>query len=154
MTVAQARTPEALRRSPEDSFKDSLTALEAILEREGNRVSEPGCCARLGDELCRLHARFRAHDAAGYFSSVDPVEVIHPELVTEVNRLRGEHGTILGQLDWLVRSAGSIADRASEDQEVFLLRLRELVAVLRRHEAEEDRVFFLTMWRETGGEGG
>jgi hypothetical protein len=128
--------------------------LEAILERESDRVSEPACCESLGEELRGLHARFRAHDAAGYFSSAEPIPVIPPEYAKDVERLRAEHTHILGQLDWLVRSVGSMADRSMEDQEVFLLRLRELIAVLRRHEAEESRVFYLAMWRETGGEGG
>jgi len=143
-----------VRRSPDDSFKESLAALEAILDRESDRVSDVGCCDELSAELRRLHARFRAHDAGGYFSSSDPAPVVPPELVEEVERLRSEHRPILGQLDWLVRHVVGIADRSMEDQEVLVLRLRELIAVLRRHEAEESRVFFLAMWRETGGEGG
>ncbi len=39
-----------------------------------------------------------------------------------------------------------------EDKEVFVLRGRELLAMLRRHEAEEDRLFYLAVWRDTGGE--
>jgi hypothetical protein len=85
---------------------------------------------------------------------MDPVPPGTPELTEEVERLQGEHQHILAQLDWLVRSSASIADRAVEDQEVLVLRLRELIAVLRRHEAEEDRVFFIATWRDTGGEGG
>ncbi len=142
------------QRSPDDSFKDSLSALEAILDRESDRVADKASCEVLKDELKRLHARFRAHDAAGYFSPSDPVPDVPPELAIQVENLRAEHQPILGQLDWLVRNAGSIADRSAEDQEVFVLRLRELIAILRRHEAEEDRVFYLANWRETGGEGG
>jgi hypothetical protein len=29
-----------------------------------------------------------------------------------------------------------------------------LIAVLRRHEAEEDRLFYLAFWHDTGGEAG
>lgn len=141
-------------RSPDDSFKQSLACLEDILQRQREKPIDNPCAEVLKDELRRLHARFRAHDAAGYFSSVDPVPPAAPELAEEVERLLGEHPCLLAKLDWLVRNGGSIADRPAEDQEVFVLRLRELIAVLRRHEAEEDRVFFLATWRDTGGEGG
>jgi hypothetical protein len=45
-----------------------------------------------------------------------------------------------------------MVDRTLEDKEVFVLRGRELLAMLRRHEAEEDRLFYLAVWRDTGGE--
>jgi hypothetical protein len=154
MSLATPLAANPVRRSPDDSFKDSLTTLETILGRDSSRVGDAACCDALEAELRRLHARFRAHDAAGYFSSVDPVADIPPQLADEVHRLRSEHRAILGHLDWLVRNASSIADQGEEDQEVFVLRLRELIAILRRHEAEEDRVFFIATWRETGGEGG
>lgn len=154
MSFSPSLPQDVSRRSPEDSFKESLAAIEAILDREGNRVGDSAACEVLGDELRRLHARFRAHDAAGYFSRLGPERPIPPEYVEQVHRLRDEHRPLLGQLDWLVRNVTSISDRALEDQDVFVLRARELIAVLRRHEAEENRVFFLGMWRETGGEGG
>jgi hypothetical protein len=56
-------------------------------------------------------------------------------------------------LDWLTRRVDAIADSTLEDKDVFLLRTRELIAVLRRHVAEEDRLFYLSVWRDTGGEG-
>jgi NAD(P)-dependent dehydrogenase (short-subunit alcohol dehydrogenase family) len=141
-------------KSPDDSFTQSLTCLEAILDRQREKPIDSSCCDVLTDELRRLHVRFRAHDAAGYFASVEAVPAAAPELAEDITRLCGEHQHILGQLDWVVRNAGALVDRPVEDQEVFVLRLRELIAVLRRHEAEEDRVFFLAVWRDTGGEGG
>ena len=59
---------------------------------------------------------------------------------------------ILAKLDRLVRDVDSMADRTLEDKEVFFLRGLELIALLRRHEAEEDRIFYLSLWRDTGGE--
>ena len=141
-------------KSPDDSFKESLACLEAMLDGHAEGPVDSRCCETLQEELQKLHARFRAHDASGYLSSVDAVTAVAPELAEETTRLRDEHSRILGQLDWLVRKVESIPDRPSEDQDVFMLRLRELIAVLRRHEAEEDRVFYLAMWRDTGGEGG
>ena len=59
---------------------------------------------------------------------------------------------MLGQLDRLIRTADSVVDRPVEDTDVFFLRMRELIATLRRHEAEEDRLVSLAVWRDTGGE--
>ena len=70
----------------------------------------------------------------------------------EQARLRTEHSTILGMLDRIIRSTDALGDQTVEDKDVFFLRVRELLATVRRHEAEEDRLFYLAVWRETGGE--
>ena len=77
---------------------------------------------------------------------------LSPELAEEVKRLREEHPIILGKLDRMIRLVDSMPDRTLEDKEVFFLRGNELIALLRRHEAEEDRLFHLAVWRDTGGE--
>ena len=107
----------------------------------------------LGRELKQVHARVRAHHAADYLeASGSPAPVIPPELVEEWKRLRGEHTHLFGQLDGLIRHVDSMADRPVEDRDVFFLRVRELIAVLRRHEAEEDRILDIALYRDTGGE--
>ena len=40
----------------------------------------------------------------------------------------------------------------ADASDVFVLRVRELIAVVRRHDAEEDRLFTLAIWHDTGGE--
>ena len=59
---------------------------------------------------------------------------------------------MIGMLDRLIRPVDSMADRPLEDKEVFLLRVRELISMIRRHCAEEDRLFYLAVWHDTGGE--
>ncbi len=59
---------------------------------------------------------------------------------------------MLGALDRLIRASESMAFHALEDQDVFFLRVREVIALIRRHEAEKDRLLDLAIWRETGGE--
>jgi hypothetical protein len=55
-------------------------------------------------------------------------------------------------LDRLLRAVESMAGRPMEDQTVFILKVQELAAMIRRHEAEERRLIYLSMWRDTGGE--
>ena len=139
---------------PDDAVKDSLAALADLVDGRDESSLDRESCEVLGEQLRLLHARFRAHGAVDMFESAsgEPGE-LPPELWGELRRLRGEHSNILGQLDWLTRNVDSIADRAIEDRDVFVLRAQELLAVLRRHIAEEDRLFYLAVWRDTGGEG-
>ncbi len=105
----------------------------------------------LYDELKRLHAHVRSHQAADWITP-DAAAPLSPEFTDERKRLTDEHMTILGSLDRIIRAAETVADRSLEDNEVFVLRVRELVAIIRRHTAEEDRLFYLSTWRDIGGE--
>ena len=147
--------PESPSRSPqsaEDSIKASLKLLERLLDKPGDRMFDPGYFAAVGGQLRRLHARIRIHHAIGQLDVGTFTAEVPPELTDELHRLHAEHATIIGQLDRLIRSVDSMADQSLEDKEVFTLRGRELIALLRRHEAEEDRLFYLSIWRDTGGE--
>ena len=140
-------------RKTDDSIRSSLSLLEAMLDRAPDHMFDTGYFEEVGRELRRLHARIRIHHSADYaHAGGGGADNMAPELLGELKRLRAEHPAILGQLDRLVRSMSSMADRTLEDKEVFVLRGRELIAVLRRHEAEEDRIFYLSVWRDTGGE--
>ena len=155
MTLTLADQKVFTPRSPDALIKTSLERMDNLLVT----LSVPmyaGGCRRLGEEMRQLHARFRAHDVAcqlGPDAGSVAVEV-RPELASELRRIRSEHPHMMGLLDWLIRYVDSIPDQSEEDQEVFLLRVREVIAVFRRHEAEEDRVFYRSTWEETGGEGG
>ena len=53
----------------------------------------------------------------------------------------------------IIRQTDALPSLSEEEQYVFALRVREFVAVVRRHEAEEDLLVFLGQWRDMGGEG-
>ena len=141
---------------PDTSITASLQLLEKMLDEGSDRIVEMEYFDTFGTELRRLHARIRIHDAVkplqGDNGGFGPSSALPPELVEEMNQLRGEHPMIIGQLDRLIRLAESMADRPVEDKDLFVMRARELIAVLRRHQAEEDRLFYLAVWRDTGGE--
>jgi len=153
MTTAASDSPFRTGPQTDDSIKASLGMLEDMLDHAVDHLFDADYFEEVGRELRRLHARIRMHHAADYADSkTDDPTLVPPELTGELTRLRAEHRVFLGQLDRLIRSVGSMADRSLEDKEVFTLRGRELIATLRRHEAEEDRLFYLAVWRETGGE--
>lgn len=141
-------------RNNSDEIKTSLAKLEELLESAARSRFDEAVVACLGDALRSLHARIRVRHAIGYIDESQVAELIPPELADERARLLAEHPTIIGLLDRLIRVVDSIADRSAEETEVFILRGLELLAVLRRHEAEEDCLFFLAFWRDTGGESG
>lgn len=136
----------------EVSLLASFDRLEAIL----NQVPECRIARDVADallqELSQLHIQLRRHRAASRLCEPVSSEPIPPEYAHERKRLDLEHPQLLGKLDRLIRAVDMISDRTLEDQEVFMLRVRELIATLRRYEAEEDRLFYLAVWRDTGGE--
>lgn len=153
MTTTAFDSPFRTGSQTDDSIKASLGMLEEMLDHAVDHLFDAEYFDEIGRELRRLHARIRMHHAADYAdSAADDSTLLPPELTGELKRLRAEHPVLLGHLDRLIRSVESMADRSLEDKEVFILRGRELIATLRRHEAEEDRLFYLAVWRETGGE--
>ena len=135
-----------------DSIQTSLDALEGQFEQAALSGFESAVSEPLAAELRHLHARMRIHHATDELSPELKAAQVVPELSGELERLRNEHAVIFVLLDRLIQGIDSIAQRALEDKEVFVLRGRELLAFMRRHEAEEDRLFYLSVWRDTGGE--
>ena len=129
-----------------------LEQLEALLDRAKVGACDAECVGVLGKTLRKLHAKIRKNHASDHLGASDAAIAAAPELDDQRQRLRDEHQTIFGLIDRLVRSAEVIFEQAIEEQAVFFMRVRELVAVVRRHEAEEDRLFYLAVWRDTGGE--
>lgn len=140
--------------SLDDALKESIASLNEMVNADDNRLVDDEFFTDVGDELAVLHARFRSHAATDMFGAARKAgEDFPPELSDDLERLRSEHQQILGQLDWLARRVEWIVQRTLEDKDVFVLRARELIAILNRHIAEEDRLFYLALWRDTGGEG-
>ena len=152
MTPAIANALTGWRSSPEETTKYALRHLEELLAASPERGSEAAYFSVLANEFRSLHARIRAHHAADCLEATSGPRVLPAELTQKWDRLREEHTPILGMLDWLIRHVESIADQATEDKDVFILRVKELIAVLRRHDAEEDRLYAIALWRDTGGE--
>lgn len=144
---------DSVVRKTGNTIREGLVALESNLEKVSDWPPPAHHIDQLAEELRVLHARVRSQHAAGALASGGlSADMIPPQYVNEFNRLQAEHSHILGMLDRLLRSVDTVTDCAYEDSEVFLARARELIAVLRRHEAEDDRLFYLAVWRDTGGE--
>lgn len=131
----------------------ALKRLEAMLDGALERVCEKSDYAELREELEQLHRFARARQAMDLLAD-DTLggEQIPPEFSGKCAALRREYSTILGSLDRMIRASESMAYLALEDQDVFFLRMREVITLIRRHEAEKDRLLDLAIWRETGGE--
>jgi hemerythrin-like domain-containing protein len=142
------------RRTIDDSIKGSLRVLEEMLTQAADHMFEAAYVEDVATELRRLRARVRIHHGTDSRSTKrNSADRGAPGLAAQGSHLQSEHATISGQLRQLLRSAGSIADQSLEDKEVFILRAQELIAVLRRHEAEEDRLFYLSVWGDMGENG-
>ncbi len=153
MTIAASDSPIRSRPVTNDSISASLGLLEDMFDQVSDRMFDADYFQKIGTELRRLHARMRIHHAADYLGAdCRALDMLPVELTEETQRLRAEHPVLLANLDRLVRTVQAMPDQSLEAKEVFILRGRELIAMLRRHEAEEDRLFYLAVWRDTGGE--
>lgn len=151
MTISLSTNRTDVLLSPDEAIKLSLSRVEEAMDA-AEHSTDPDVFELLDEEFRRLHARIRTHHAVDCLSSYERGPLVPAEWGDEWVRLRDEHPRLLGQLDWLIRHVGSVADQPVEDREVFTLRVRELIAHLRRHDAEEDRLFALALWHDTGGE--
>ncbi len=141
------------RQTGDDTIKSSLAAIEILVQEGSWQTFDIAGFEAVEEALRHLHAKIRVHHAVDALcgTQVDG-EACRPELADDQARLAREHTTILGMLDRIIRAAGTMADRTLEDREVFFARIREMIAIVRRHEAEEDRIIHLSMWRDMGGE--
>lgn len=151
MTTAAPESRTSFDCTQDRSVKQALNNLQALFADAPCRQLEPEYFEELARKLRGLHAQIRIHHAVGHICPEETASP-SPELQDEVNRLAEEHPIILGKLDRVIRAVDLMCDRTLEDKEVFFLRGLEVIALTRRHEAEEDRIFFLSVWRETGGE--
>lgn len=151
MNSDERRSTRTVPFPSDNAVKASLTRIDETLDA-AERSCDSEMFELLEDEFRHLHALIRSQDAVEKLGTSESVVSVPPEWLDECARLRGEHPRLLGQLDWLIRHVGCVADQPVDDREVFMLRVRELIAVVRRHDAEEDRLFALALWRDTGGE--
>ncbi|MHC4696564.1 MAG: hypothetical protein ACYTFA_07475 [Planctomycetota bacterium] len=137
------------RQVNEESTRASVAAIEQLLDQASTRMFDAEYYVEVEAKLRQLHARMRAQHGSAAIAGSGSVP---PELTGEYDRLRAEHTTMIGRLDRIIRSVESLVDLPLEDKDVFFMRVRELTAMLRRHEAEENRLCYLTVWRDVGGE--
>jgi len=138
----------------DDSIKASLEVVEQMLDRVSEHLFNEDYFLEVGLELRRVQARVRVRHAAVNLASPEHgTEPIQTSLLHERKRLESEHSSILKQLSRLSRGIDGIADETLEDKQIFILRVRELIATLRRHEAEEDRLFYLSVWQSDATSG-
>jgi len=152
-----AMTPTESLPNPQDacspSIETKLRAIEARLPASTEHTADQADFEALKDDLRQLHLQLRVHQTADFRKgSEDASADAPPELAENHKRLVSERPRILGDLDRLIRTAEFVADASLEDRDVFILRIKELFAMLRRHQAEEERLFFKSVWRDTGGE--
>ncbi len=118
MTTITPDSRSPLQRATDDSIRASLGLLEGMLDQGSDNMFDADYFEEVGKELRRLHARLRIHHAADYVAAAgETPDTVPPELSEEMNRLRAEHPVMLRQLDRLVRSVDSMADRSLEDKE-------------------------------------
>ena len=151
MTTTESDRPIELGRADSNCITAALDQLEALINEVQDRLFDQERADVLSEHLRRLHAQIRIHCADDLHDNAGR-ETFPPELIEGQRRLRGEHPLLLGQLDRLIRSVDSMPDRPPEDNDVFILGVKELIATLRRHLAEEDRLLYIALWHDTGGE--
>lgn len=136
------------------TVRSAVQRIEDLLSSNAACLNTEGFFSDLECELRTLHPRMRTlHPPGGRTAPEDPSWRI-AELSEDLQRLTDEHTGMVGCLDRLIRGVASIASQAGEDQTVFLLKVRELLATIQRHIAEEERTLYLSEWHDTGGEGG
>ncbi|MFQ5590663.1 MAG: hypothetical protein ACE5HE_05840 [Phycisphaerae bacterium] len=153
MTTADASIRGELDPISANSTRAAIAAVEQMLDKASDHLFDEEYYKALRGELRTLHARIRTQHGSDAISAGDfgggPVP---PELTGDYDRLRKEHSAMLGSLDRILRCVDSLVDLPLEDKDVCFTRIRELIALLRRHEAEENRLCYLAVWRDVGGE--
>ena len=151
-TMPTEPQPDA-RAACSPSIEAALRAIEERLVLSVDGAADQSDFGLLRGELRNLHAQMRIHHAAGFGGGAEDESAdAPPELAETHQRLMNERPQMLGDLDRLIRASEFVADASIEDREVFILRVRELLAILRRYKAEEELLCFRSVWRDTGGE--
>lgn len=113
----------------------------------------PQIAENLNSYLTTLHARFRQHAGQDWAHDDEEKGLVSPDLSGPAERLRDEHALIITRLDLLIREVDLLDGWTDEERDVYYLKIQELIALLRRHEAEENLITYRSTWYDTGGEG-
>lgn len=153
MSYERTMSPVRPSCSNDQTIRALIERVDELVPVASELLVDQERLAEMRQYLTRLHASLRMTHAAGCLSGQDSgTDVQAPELSDQRERLSSEKLAIIGRLDRILRCSESILDQSPEDIDVFILRVSELLAILRRHMAEDDRLVCLSVWRDTGGE--
>ena len=124
--------------------------LDSALDYMPEGVCDAARLEAFCDSFRRLHARIRMRQAATYING--PEDLSCPGHVRDWTRLREEYHPLMGMIDRLIRSVEANLASGVFDDELLYLRMKEIVAITRRHIAEEEHLFASGVWDEIGGE--
>jgi hemerythrin-like domain-containing protein len=127
----------------------SVAELEALLDKPTEHgavwLSEvQGVLPRMAEAL---RAHFASEEAGPLFRAL-PQEF--PHLADRLRRLCAEHAPLLQQMAAMEERARALEEPEAYDLRELSGRLQLLVAVIRRHEAEEDEAVLSAYWQEAG----
>lgn len=135
------------------STAELLELITAAMEKPAQTFESHASIKQFKRLLDVWHARLRRHHAAGTLSV--ETEGINGAMSSDPRsaRLCAEHSTMLGMLGRLCEQCYAVSSLSADEQELFVLSVLELVAIFRRHKAEEDLLYYQKIWRDIGGEG-
>ena len=105
-------------------------------------------------QLAESHRKTYSYESAReFYQQTADLDVInYPTAIYYQSLMMKLTGRFAQAIDWFDAFLTLSELRDFEDKEVFVMRIRELIAVLRRREAEEDRLLYFAIWRDHGGE--
>lgn len=136
------------------------TAIGPIVESIGHTLSDlsgttldEATLHALCDDFRKLHAQLRIHHARHLMDDKQLYpELTRPEHVHAWSRLMDECMPILGMIDRMLRAAESVLSYEADRVELLLLRMHEIVNIVRRHVAEEEWLMCQAVYQDIGGE--
>jgi hypothetical protein len=128
-----------------------IQELESWLERTDR---SPAWAAKLSSMLLEVAERLREHFGGEAESSVFvALSEEHPRFSTKITQLIGEHPRILRLFGAAADRAASLVAGSTPEYDALSAQARAAVAMLRRHEAEENEMIMNAYWDDLGGQG-
>jgi len=114
---------------------------------------DPESLKHMRSVLSALHAQVRVLHAGGCLQkSQAGIDALPPEQARDWTRLSNECFAILGLIDRVLQCTASVLQYGEAEEELLLLRVREIVAIVKRHIAEEENLLYRAVWQDVGGE--
>jgi hemerythrin-like domain-containing protein len=128
-----------------------IQELESWLERT-DRSSE--WAAKLSTMLLAVAALLRAHfGGEAEISVFVALNEEHPRFSAKISQLESEHPRILQLFGAAADRAASLQAGSPRDYDALAAQAQAAIAMLRRHEAEENEMIMNAYWDDLGGQG-